>query len=606
MVALFRRTVCLSCAVIALVFSASSSWGQARREENLEQSSSVNTRPAVEIAQNPTVLSDGKLASEGNALFEKIATFSIVAVDPETGVVGAAVASRYPAVGKVVPYVRAGVGAFCTQHYHNPAFGPRALKLLEEGSSPEGVLTKLLENDPQRDLRQLAIMDAQGRGANINPSKAPGPSHYWGGMTGKYYACQGNTLAGRDVVTAMGKAYEETTGSLADKLIAALQAADQAGGDHRGRLAAGIRVAKKGFEGNWLELDVDESTDAVTELVDKYAALQHEAKGIAFANVADKNAHAPVNMIFDTDMGNDIDDALALGVIHALQSRGECRLLAVTLSKDNEFAAPYVDLVNTFYGRGGIPIGVVEKGKTPEDSPYIRVPVQAMDGQKLRYPRMLASGKQAPEAVSLLRKTLAAADDQSVVIVVVGFSTNLARLLETKGDTVSPLNGTELVAKKCRQLVMMAGMFTQEGRHKEYNVFIDLEAARKVYADWPTPLVTSGFEIGRAIKYPATSILEDYRYVPHHPLAESYALYQKMPYDRETWDLTAVLYAVRPNRGYFGLSENGTITVDQAEITQFKTDVHGRHQYMTVTPDQIVKVKEALIQLASQPPAGSR
>jgi uncharacterized Ntn-hydrolase superfamily protein len=98
-------------------------------------------------------------------------------------------------------------------------------------------------------------------------------------MSGRYYACQGNTLTGREVITAMAKAYEETGGSLADRLIAALVAGDQAGGDHRGRLAAGIRVAKPGVEGYWLELQVDKSDDAVNELAEKYAALEHAAKG---------------------------------------------------------------------------------------------------------------------------------------------------------------------------------------------------------------------------------------------------------------------------------------------------------------------------------------
>src|SRR5262245_59411900 len=100
------------------------------------------------------------------------ATFSIVAVDPETGICGAAVASKYPAVGKVVPYVRGGVGAFCTQHWHNPKFGERALDLLAEGKPPEEVLTELLRGDSQREQRQLGIIDAQGRAANRTPSGA--------------------------------------------------------------------------------------------------------------------------------------------------------------------------------------------------------------------------------------------------------------------------------------------------------------------------------------------------------------------------------------------------------------------------------------------------
>jgi uncharacterized Ntn-hydrolase superfamily protein len=208
-------------------------------------------------------------------------TFSIVAVDPNTGVCGAAVASKYPAVGKVVPYVRAGVGAFCTQHWHNPPWGEHALDLLTQGELPEQVLADLLRDDPQRDKRQLAIIDMTGRAANRNPANADPSGIWWGAASGRYYACQGNTLVGSEVVFAMARAYEQTEGSLADRLMAALVAGDKAGGDHRGRLAAGIRVAKKGVEGYWLELYVDKSDDAVVELAHKYAALQHEAKGAA-------------------------------------------------------------------------------------------------------------------------------------------------------------------------------------------------------------------------------------------------------------------------------------------------------------------------------------
>jgi uncharacterized Ntn-hydrolase superfamily protein len=207
------------------------------------------------------------------------ATFSIVAVDPKTGVCGAAVASKYPAVGKVVLYVRAGVGAFCTQHWHNPDFGDRALDLLAAGKPPEDVLAELLKGDKQREKRQLAIIDMKGRAVNRNPTEADRSGVYWGGMTGRFYACQGNTLAGREVIVAMARAYEETKGSLADRLMAGLIAGDCAGGDHRGRLAAGIRVAKKDVKGYWLELQVDRSDDAVIELAKKYAHLKHEAKG---------------------------------------------------------------------------------------------------------------------------------------------------------------------------------------------------------------------------------------------------------------------------------------------------------------------------------------
>jgi inosine-uridine nucleoside N-ribohydrolase len=313
-------------------------------------------------------------------------------------------------------------------------------------------------------------------------------------------------------------------------------------------------------------------------------------------------ADEPVGLIFDTDMGNDIDDALALGLVHALQSRGECRLLAVTLSKDNRYSAPFVDLVNTFYGHPDIPIGVVRDGKTPEDSRYTREVALATDGGKQRWPHDLVDGREAPEAVGLLRKTLAQQPDDAVVLVVVGFSTNIARLLDSPADECSPLDGRQLCQRKCRLLSMMAGMFSQTGRKKEYNVYVDAPAARKVFERWPGRIVVSGYEIGSWIRYPARSIEHDFSYVAHHPLKAAYELYHQMPYSRETWDLTSVLYAVRPDHEYFGLSEPGRITIDDADVTQFSPDKNGRHRYLTLGIEQAIRLGEAFTLLVSQPP----
>jgi len=207
------------------------------------------------------------------------ATFSIAAVDPETGICGGAVASKYPAVGKAVVFARAGVGVVCTQHYNLARFGKDGLDLLEKGKLPEEAMGELLKDDPGRDGRQLAMVDMHGRAVLRHPVKAGKGSNYWGGMSGRFYACQGNTLTGREVIVAMAQAYEDTKGSLADRLMAALIAGDCAGGDHRGRLAAGIRVCKRGVEGYWLDLHVDKSNDAVIELAQKYVELKHEAKG---------------------------------------------------------------------------------------------------------------------------------------------------------------------------------------------------------------------------------------------------------------------------------------------------------------------------------------
>jgi inosine-uridine nucleoside N-ribohydrolase len=306
-------------------------------------------------------------------------------------------------------------------------------------------------------------------------------------------------------------------------------------------------------------------------------------------------AAVPVRIIFDTDMGNDVDDALALAMIHALETKGEAKLLAVTLTKDNRWAAPYVSLVNTFYGRGEIPIGVVRNGKTPEDSRMIRVPAERTkpDGSSV-YPRRIQSGEDAPEATGLLRAILAAEKDHGVTFVQVGFSTNLARLLESGADR-------DLVARKVRLLVMMAGAFP-EGK-PEYNVKTDIESAKHVFDTWPTPIVASGFEVGLSILYPAASIERDFSYVPDHPIADAYRAYKKMPYDRPTWDPTAALYAIRPNAGYFSLSGKGEITVDDEGRTHFRADRRGRHRYLLVNDAQRALVLKAMIELASMPPA---
>jgi len=309
----------------------------------------------------------------------------------------------------------------------------------------------------------------------------------------------------------------------------------------------------------------------------------------------------PVRLIFDTDMGNDVDDALALAMIHALESRGEAKLLAVTVTKDNPWAAPYIDAVNTFYGRGDIPIGVVKGGKTPEDNGMIKVPVdrRRADGTYV-YPRDLTDGRAAPDAVEVLRRTLAAEEDGAVTMVQVGFSTNLARLLDSAPDAYSPLGGRELVRRKVRLLSVMAGAFPEGD--PEYNVKIDLESARKLFAEWPTPIVASGVEIGASILYPAASIEQHYAYVPDHPVADAYRNYLPMPYDRPTWDLTSVLYAVRPDKGYFDLSQPGTIRVREDGRTYLEPSPEGLHRYLNVDDPQRTRVLDTFVALCSQAP----
>jgi inosine-uridine nucleoside N-ribohydrolase len=298
-------------------------------------------------------------------------------------------------------------------------------------------------------------------------------------------------------------------------------------------------------------------------------------------------------------------------MIHSLQKRGAAELLAVTITKDHPQAAAFVDAVNTFYGYPDVPIGVVRPGATPEPGKFNRLADARNPEGSLRYPHDLRSGADAPEAVGLLRQLLAAQPDQSLVLVQVGFFTNFARLLDTKPDAHSPLGGRELIAKKVKVLSVMAGAFQTVNwntRHLEYNVIKDVPAAQSLAKRWPTPVVWSGFEIGIAAAYPHQSIEQDFDYVPHHPLKEAYVLYNPPPHDRPTWDPTALLYALYPDRGYFDLSPPGNVTVEDNGATWFRPGKEGRglHRFLVMSAAQTARVREVIVQLCVEPPAVKR
>jgi inosine-uridine nucleoside N-ribohydrolase len=306
------------------------------------------------------------------------------------------------------------------------------------------------------------------------------------------------------------------------------------------------------------------------------------------------SAAEPVRLILDTDIGNDVDDALALAMIHSLENRGEVRLLAVTITKDNRFAAPYINLVNTFYGRPGIPIGMVHHGKAPDDAPMLRVPAEKRDAQgHLLYPHTLLDGSQAADAVELLKQVLNQQPDGSVTIAQIGFSTNLNRLIESE-------EGKALVKRKVKLLSVMGGNF-QEPK-PEYNILTDAGAAKSLFKDWPTPMVFSGFEVGLRITYPYESILKDFAWTAHNPVVDAYNLYVGKPDDHPNWDSTAVLYAIRPDRGYFELSEPGTVTLGPKHITVFTPQPLGLARYLVLKADQVDRIKAVIADLTSEPP----
>ncbi len=204
------------------------------------------------------------------ALAADVNTFSIVGYDPVNGDWGVAVASKYFAVGSVVPWAEAGVGAIATQANVNVGYGPRGLELLRQGMSAKEVLTKLLAEDqfPPTDGRQVAIIDRNG---NIAAYTGPNAPHWAGGRQGKTWSAQGNILVGPQVPEAMGRAFEATQGELAEKLFAALKAGDDAGGDSRGKQSASMLIVRKGGGRNinndrYVYINVDDNPQPIPEL----------------------------------------------------------------------------------------------------------------------------------------------------------------------------------------------------------------------------------------------------------------------------------------------------------------------------------------------------
>src|SRR5215207_8761373 len=198
-----------------------------------------------------------------------VATFSIVAFDPETDALGVAVQSKFLAVGSVVPWARAGVGAVATQAMANYNYGPRGLDLMARGTDAAETVEALISADTERGHRQLGVVGAQGRAATFTGEEC---FEWAGGVVGEHYAAQGNILVGRETVEAMAKTFEDAEGDLAGRLLAALDAGQEAGGDSRGRQSAALLVVREGggYGGDndrVVDLRVDDHPDPIKELI---------------------------------------------------------------------------------------------------------------------------------------------------------------------------------------------------------------------------------------------------------------------------------------------------------------------------------------------------
>jgi inosine-uridine nucleoside N-ribohydrolase len=297
-------------------------------------------------------------------------------------------------------------------------------------------------------------------------------------------------------------------------------------------------------------------------------------------------ADQPDRLIFDTDMMGDVDDVGTTAVLHALADQGEVEILAMGLSGKNPWSPLCLDALNTYFRRPEIPIGVVKGPAFDKRSKYAETIAK-------EFPHSLKSADDALDAAVLYRKILARQPDESVILVSVGQVTNFRNLLTTGPDEHSNHGGVELVKQKVKAWVCMGGKMP-EGR--EANLIHDGPAAAYAIANWPTPIIFSGWEIGQAIMTGA-----GLRKAPEKtPVRRAYELYNGLN-DRQSWDQTAVLYAVRGVNGglvnYWDLKTEGHLYVDKDGSNEWRNSPDRDHAYLVrkMDPQKIAAVIEELM-----------
>ena len=313
----------------------------------------------------------------------------------------------------------------------------------------------------------------------------------------------------------------------------------------------------------------------------------------------------PEKILFDTDIGGDCDDAGALALLHGLCDRGEAELLAVTGCYATPYLAGCVDAINTHYGRQ-VPVGILHDRFNPRD---ITEGYNGYDRSVAEhFPHRFPDWRAVPDSVRVIRGILAGEKDGGVTLVATGPLTTLARLVTSGPDDLSPLSGKELMQKKLKRTVVMGGRFFGtwpfqygQGIHTphvaaEWNIYGDIPAAKTVCDEWPGEMVFTSHEIGNWT-ISLSSINDDKDRKNVNPVAHSYYIHHGKG-GRESWDLTAILYAVRPEAGYWNLHPWGKIDVDDEGITRFRRTETGRHSYLMprYDVDEIVGIIDGIVE----------
>lgn len=290
------------------------------------------------------------------------------------------------------------------------------------------------------------------------------------------------------------------------------------------------------------------------------------------ANPDSQSDDKPRKIFFDTDLGPDYDDVGALAFLHAMADSGKAEILATVASNNHELVAPSISAINYYFGRPDLEIGVPKSEAVNLGSNQ-----RWADSLVAKYPHKTVDFASWEDALSVYRRILSSQPDTSVTIVTVGFLTNLNNLLKSQPDNISPLSGKELISRKVKILVSMAGKFP-EGN--EFNVYMDSLSSKYVFENWPGEIIFTGFEIGWEIRTGLRLIKSPVQNSPVKDVFRiSIPLAEEDKFGRMSWDQTAVLIGVYGTEGFFD-TVRGRIIVNSDGTNKWEDDPNGNHVYV--------------------------
>lgn len=320
-------------------------------------------------------------------------------------------------------------------------------------------------------------------------------------------------------------------------------------------------------------------------------------------------AKPPIGVVFDSALGDGIDDILALALLYALEGKSETRVVSTSTTKSSLRSAMFAEALTKFlmgpppprptsgvfagFQRPVPAIGMSDNGKLAQDTPVLQAVLDKKNDQgEALYPRAISKLNETADPAALIRNALTAQNDENCLVLLAGPATNLTAMMALPGSM-------ELIRAKVKVLMLAWGGFPEGAA--DPSVKADLAAARKVLATWPTPILAVGAEVGSAIPFPGESLGKDFSWAQSHPLVDAYLAYHAQPFDAPASALAAALYSIRPDCG-FTSSPVGTISVLDDGRLRFATGAGGKHAYLVADPARKAEIQRTYVELVSAKP----